>query len=477
MKTQKLPFIHLMKTPLNNYAYDVNTNTFIELGDKTYAYLEALLDSGDSALPAPVEVERSLDHLRSQGFFSSKRPKKIEHPQSSLLEYLLNENVKQMTLQLTQECNFRCSYCTYGAKDFQYQREHSSKRMSLETAFSAIDFFVAHSSNQDEVSVGFYGGEPLLEFEMIKTIVEYAEKKFWGKDLMFVITTNASLLTLEMAKFFSEHNVNLTISLDGTAEIHDRSRKFATTGSGTFAAIKKNLDEIRRELPAFSEKMSFNIVIDPRYSCNKLHTMFSEDDSFREATIMPTIIDDFFSTEKAIPSDIFVRESNHHRFKAYLALLGRYPQAKVSRVTQNFMSGTYARLELSLKMSTEVFDTMAPGGPCIPGEMRLFVSADGIFYPCERVSETSESMIIGNLRDGFDVEKARDALNIGQLTEEDCKNCWAIRHCMICVKHCDNNGELCAELKRSECDQVKREIEAQLREYLLLKDFNLSIKQ
>jgi len=123
----------------------------------------------------------------------------------------------------------------------------------------------------------------------------------------------------------------------------------------------------------------------------------------------------------------------------------------------------------------ELSDVTAPGGPCIPGGQRLFISADGDFYPCERVSETSEAMQIGNLNNGFDIAKAKNVLNIGQLTEEDCKNCWAIRHCQICVKHCDNNGSLCADFKRSQCEQIKDQVELQLKDYLFLKDFGVSI--
>jgi len=465
----------LMKTPLNNYAYDVNTNAFIELSNETYTYLQTLLECGNSDLPASEEVGHSLDHLRSQGFFSTKRPKKIEHGQSSLMEYQLHKNINQMTLQITQECNFRCSYCSYGAKEFQYQRDHSSKKMSLETAFRAIDFFVAHSTNQSDATVGFYGGEPLLEYEKIKTIIEYAEKKLFGKNLSFPITTNASLLTIEMARYFSEHNVSLTISLDGTPEIHDRSRKFAATGGGTFAAIKKNLDQIKNELPEFYEKFLFNIVVDPRYSCNNLHTLFNEDDTFKDSQILSTLIEDFFFIEKAIPSNAYIREDNIHRFKAYLSLFGRYPTDKVSRVAENSVFAGYSQLENNLSVAIELPDTMAPGGPCIPGGKRLFVSVNGTLYPCERVSETSDAVAIGNLSSGFDMENAIKVLNVGKLTEEDCKGCWAIRHCTICVKQCDNNGELCAELKRSQCEQIRQTTEAQLKEYLLLKDFNIPI--
>ena len=381
-----------------------------------------------------------------------------------------------MTLQVTQECNFRCSYCTYGAKDHQYQREHASKKMPLETAIKAIDFFAARSANQGEATIGFYGGEPLLEFEMIKALIEYAEKKFIGKSLSFSITTNASLLTLDIARYLSGHDVSLTISMDGAPEIHNRSRKFSETGGGTFSAIAKNLNEMKKELPEWFEKILINVVIDPRYPCDALHAFFSNDAALKKAQMMVTFVDDFFSLEKSYSSDVFALENNRHLFKAYLALLGRHATAKTSKVARQFVFAGLDQSEKRMKMSSGLFDSNAPGGPCIPGEKRLFVSADGLFYPCERVSETSESMIIGNLLDGFDVEKAKKVLNIGSLTEEEFKDCWAFRHCTICAKHCDNNGELCPELKESQCGGVRDSVLRGFKEYLLLKDFDVPIE-
>ena len=475
MNTQNLPFIHLMKTAMNNYAYDVNTNSFIELSDETYAYLETLLNSGDAEIPAPPDVAQSVERLRQNGLLSSKHPLKIEHSQSLFLENLLKKNVNQMTLQITQECNFRCAYCSYGAKDFQFQREHSAKRMSLETALKAVDFFAAHSIEVSDVALGFYGGEPLLELELMKDIVEYAEKKFFGKNLSFPITTNGALLTSEVVEYLSAHNFGITISLDGTSEVHDRSRKFAATGEGTFATIKKNIDEIKKYYPKLFESVMFNVVIDPRYPCNELHKFFTENPTFKDSQCTATLIEDFFFVEKVVVSDAYMREDNHHNLKMLLSLLGRYPRAKVSKVAETNTLTTYSKLESDLTVTPELSDVMAPGGPCIPGGQRLFVSVDGDFYPCERVSETSEAMKIGNLNNGFDISKAQKVLNVGQLTEEDCKNCWAIRHCQICAKHCDNNGHLCADIKLSQCEQIKRTVEFQFKEYLLLKDFGVPI--
>lgn len=476
MKTNELPFIHLIKTPMNNYAYDVNTNAFVKLSEETYVYLEEMQDKDDPNLPAPAGVEASLNHLKSQGFFSSKRPKKIEHNQCHVLEDRLSENVQAMTLQVTQDCNFRCTYCTYRASDFQYQREHAAKRMPLETAIKAIDFLAKHSGNQKGVNIGFYGGEPLLEFEMMKALIEYAEDQFLGKELTFNLTTNASLLTLEVAKFFLEHNVSISVSLDGTSKIHDRSRKFAATGEGTFDVVMKNLKDIKEALPQYwNERVSLIVVVDPRYPCDELHAYFGKDSFFEGVSISSMLIDDTFSVEKHLPSKAYMRTNDQHLFRAYLSILGKYPSDKVSKIAeQNFFFGLNSN-DINRKMTVSVSEVMAPGGPCIPGEQRLFVNVDGLLYPCERLNENSEAMIIGNLDDWFDIEKAKDILNVGALTEEDCKNCWAIRRCIVCAPLCDNNGVLCPELKRSLCDDIRRSVEHSLKDQLMLVDFGIPI--
>lgn len=254
------PFVHMLKTPLAKYAFDVNTNQLIQVNEELYDYLKKSSDASISSA-----AKKQLDFLTSHGYLSSKHPKKMKHYQSDLLEYQLNENVAQVTLQVTQQCNFRCSYCPYTTAEFDVQRKHNSNTMSYETAKAAVDFFAEHSANQNDVCVGFYGGEPLLEYDLIKAMVEYSEKIFKGKNLTFTVTTNGSLFTPENVKFFNEHNFNVMISLDGPPEVHDRSRKFAATGMGTFSVIAKNIQMIKEDFPEFFNKISFNIVIDPRY--------------------------------------------------------------------------------------------------------------------------------------------------------------------------------------------------------------------
>ena len=135
------------------------------------------------------------------------------------------------------------------------------------------------------------------------------------------------------------------ISLDGPPEVHDRSRKFAATGMGTFSVIAKNIQMIKEDFPEFFNKISFNIVIDPRYSCNDLHEMFNNSELFSDSNIRSTLIEDFFSYEKVISDEVYDIEQNIHEFKAYLSELGKYPKEKVSKIAYNNLHQNIARLK------------------------------------------------------------------------------------------------------------------------------------
>ncbi len=467
------PFIHVVRTPLCNYIYDVNTNMFVEVDEGTYQYLRKI-EQQERVLTEDVDecIGQNFQILREQGFLSSKRPKKIRHSQSGLEFYHLNENIAQMALQVTQQCNFRCAYCAYCASDFDFQRDHSAKRMSVETALSAVDFFAKRCANQDQPTIGFYGGEPLLEFPLIQRVTEYAEEKLYAKDLKFTVTTNASLLTPDMARFMSKHNFIVTVSLDGTPETHDRSRRFASNGRGSFSVIRHNLENLKEQ--GIELEILFNTVIDPRYPCDSLHELFSQDKFFGGAQIMSTLIDDKFSVEKTVPGEIFMRQDSCHAFKSYLSYRGVYDREKVSHVAYKILADIFQTFRIQMKPAVMLPDAAAPGGPCIPGQKRLFVSVDGNLYPCERVSETSLAMQIGNLKDGFDFKKVDKLLNIAQGTAEDCKDCWAFRHCTLCGRQSDNCGELSVDLRRSQCENVRAQVEDLFRDYLWMREFGIS---
>ena len=166
-----------------------------------------------------------------------------------------------------------------------------NKRMSVETAIAAIKFFYDHSLNSDSVTIGFYGGEPLLEYELIKQCVAYAEEIFAGKKLSFNMTSNATLLTEESVLFLAAHDFNLTISLDGPANIQNKNRIFAGSNRGTYETVMEKLDMVKEICPAFIKKISFNAVIDLKQDVSCTSEFFMSYDLVKEIGVSGNYVD------------------------------------------------------------------------------------------------------------------------------------------------------------------------------------------
>jgi uncharacterized protein len=160
-----VPFIKLFRTPNAGYFLDVNKNKIILISDRSYQYLSSVLSNIDNEICMPEE----LIELKSQGYLASESVvKEVRHVYSDSLALFLERKIGKVTLQLTQNCNFRCKYCIYTEKPNSKQRSHSAKRMEWITAKKAIDFLWLHSPDSTRVNIGLYGGEPLLEFQLIK---------------------------------------------------------------------------------------------------------------------------------------------------------------------------------------------------------------------------------------------------------------------------------------------------------------------
>lgn len=155
------------------YMYDANVNAFIVLSDTLYADLERYKKSNYT------ETTSAIEKLIDRGYLGDRVDFEMVHPMDATLEYSLERCIGTVALQVTQGCNLRCKYCAYSGN--YDNRVHSGKRISKETAFKAIDFLFAHSVDRERVSLGFYGGEPLLELDLIKECVEYAKKRVKAK--------------------------------------------------------------------------------------------------------------------------------------------------------------------------------------------------------------------------------------------------------------------------------------------------------
>ena len=113
-----------------------------------------------------------------------------------------------------------------------------------------------------------------------------------------------------------------------------------------------------------------------------------------------------------------------------------------------------------------------PGGPCLIGVHKFFVNADGNFYPCERVDESANVTKIGNIKSGFDFDRIRELLNIGKLTENECKNCWAFQFCIQCFRSAVDGDKLSKEKRLAKCKSSKMNAEESIKDYIVLKEYH-----
>ena len=465
------PFIKLLHTINAGYFYDVNRNQIVDISEESYQYLENLL-----ADQAVGEEPEEITCLRKAGYLSDHRVKKIEHQDSFYLAPLLERRVYSITLQLTQQCNFRCSYCVYNdVEDNIGQRKHSSKVMSGVVAKDAIIFLRDHSVDCSEVNIGFYGGEPLLCFDQLKELTLYAENIFKGKKCTFSITTNGSLLKGTVLDFLVEHQFGINISIDGPKEIHDANRVFQGSKLGTYETVYRNLMSIRERYPDYLENIYIHMVMDPKNDYDVIDR-FINDEDLTKIKVTTALLDDHYSLEKHPMTVDFQGKYQYQFFLSLLTDLHRLGREYPSKIAMDALSNIKKKND-SMTGNTHLPDVASPSGQCIPGEQRLFCDVEGNLYPCERVSETATCMRIGNIYDGFDIKQAYSLLNIATITEEDCIQCPAFQQCSLCISACESQGRISQQTRRNHCNDVVRQMDQSLRCFVLPKEYKNTYKR
>lgn len=457
------PFIHLLKSSFGNYLYDVNSNQIIRISSDIYEYL-----NGDNTCP-DAETLQCIEQLKTEGFLKADHVMISEHSVTECYSSFLKNNLSHVTLQVTQNCNLNCEYCVYSGN--YYNRQHSNKHMEWETAKKAIDYLVQHSQDADRLAISFYGGEPLLKFELIKKCVEYAEQEAEGRKILFNFTTNGTLLTKEKFSFLVTHDFKILISVDGPENIHDKHRKFSN-GNGSFATMIKNITILKKTYPEyFQQRVSFNTVLDPMNRFIEINQFFTINSIFENMAFSSSLINDNYAKNELEYSEIFIEEFEYEIFKLFLWKLGKLDREDVSPLILNYFS-THKRIATLMEdyHQDKVLWKNHRGGPCLPGVKKLFVSADGNLFPCERVSETSEAAHLGHIDQGVNLAKALEVLNIEQKTSEKCKKCWAYYFCDICVAKADDGSDISIKKINTLCMKTRMQVEQELLDYIALRE-------
>lgn len=461
-KKENQPFIHLFETPLGKYLYDVNTDKILKIDSEVYKVL------ADSEYLASDKTLKYIEDLKKRGYLSSNHVEKTKHPNTDLAETFLNNKLGYLILQVTQNCNLRCEYCIYSGN--YHTRKHSNKRMSFDIAKKAIDFFLEHSKERYEISFGFYGGEPLLEFELIKKCVEYIESITYGKKVHYSITTNGTLLKGNILKYIVDHDFLVTISLDGPKEVHNRSRLFVNSNIGSFDTIISNIEEIKKNAIEFYHKnVTFNCVMLGEESFSCVDNYFKGDELFKDVLFTMSTVSTSFSKNNFGLCDEFLQQHQYELFKLYLKRLGRLKDFQNSVL----LDGYFKRLDTFAFVKKVATRQKLPrewhrGGPCVPGYNRLFVTVDGDFLPCEKVCEIASISKIGSVDEGFLINKIKKILNIERFTEEACHNCWAYSECTSCIQCCDDKDDTITTNLLHRCKEVKFDVDNLMKDYTVL---------
>jgi len=455
------PFVHKFKTENNNYIYDVNTNQFIRVNCIIYDIIEDwnILRKEDIISKwrdkyKTEEIKKAIESIQlfvKKGYFSNYYPQKMWRPDFTNFKEFFNSNINILILNITEKCNLRCRYCVYSGI-YHYERTHSNRSMEWRIIEKSLNFYLFNNFfKAEDKYISFYGGEPLLEFEKIKNVVEYVSKNFKNK-YFFSMTINGTILTEEIIKFLIKNSFSLLISLDGPQLVHDKYR-VTKNGGPTFKKIIENLKLIEKlDSKYYQNNVSFSVTIAPGVSLLQIEEFFEnfvlvEGKDLQVNHVAP------FDTE-------FFKIFGNYDSK-YYEELGKIKEKYIKNRINNkepssLQKAIFEKILITIhKRSISRLSIAPANGICIPGERRLFVNIDGKFYPCERIGEF-KSFCIGDIEKGLNFKKIRNLMeNYIVNSEKECLKCWAVRLCDLCYQSIKKGSIISFERKKEWCKNHK----------------------
>lgn len=333
-----------------------------------------------------------------------------EDPYTEMLPVWTKQTVvKALCLHIAHDCNLRCSYCFAGTGEYMGHRS----LMSLEVGKKAVDFLIENSGNRRNLEVDFFGGEPLMNFDVVKGIVEYAreKEKESNKNFRFTITTNGILLDEEKRAYINENMHNVVLSLDGRKEINDEVRK-RIDGKGSYDRILpliKNMVDERGEKDYYVRGTFTRKNLD--FGADVLHLA---DLGFDQISVEPVVA--------AKDSGLDIRNED---LKAVCDEYERLAKEYVDR-RKNGQWFNFFHFMIDLE-----------GGPCIAKRLRgcgsgteyLAVTPEGELYPCHQFVGHKE-FNLGNVFDGLNGNPIREIFSDTNVyTKPQCNSCWAKFYC------------------------------------------------
>ena len=318
-------------------------------------------------------------------------------------------DIKALCLHIAHDCDLRCKYCFAGTGTFHGSRS----MMSEEVGKKALDFLVERSGTRENLEVDFFGGEPMMNFDVVKALVAHGrelERKH-GKVLHFTITTNAVTLTDDAIEFINKEMDNCVLSIDGRQQVHDFMRP-DEHGEGTFT---RALAGAKRLVSARGDK---DYYVRGTFTASNLDfaddVLAIADEGFEQVSVEPVVLpgaSPYALKEEHLPAI----------FKEYDRLLRLYLKRRKD-------GGWFSFFHFVVDLE---------GGPCLrkrltgcgAGYEYLAVTPEGDLYPCHQFVGR-EGYRLGNVRDGVLDEGIRERFAANcVVAKPECSACWAKFHC------------------------------------------------
>ncbi|GHU52184.1 thioether cross-link-forming SCIFF peptide maturase [Clostridia bacterium] len=345
--------------------------------------------------------------------------------------------IKALCLHLAHDCNLRCAYC------FADEGKFGGKTglMPKEVAHRAIDFVAQNSAGRQNLEIDFFGGEPLLNFDVLKDTVDYARNLQSGKNFHFTLTTNGLLLDAQKNQYINENMDNVVLSLDGRRSVNDKMRKTPSGAGSHDLILPKFLELIKNRDKDYYVRGTYTREnID--FSQDVLHLYKS---GFKHISVEPVVC----------TGDLSFRDEDLPKlYDEYEKLL--------DIVRENEIDFFHFNIDLS-------------GGPCVykrlagcgAGTQYLAVTPNGDFYPCHQLVG-NKKYLLGNVFEGI-TSPCGELHDLNVYSKEICKNCWAKFFCGGgCVANALNlNGDIYKPYEIG-CELQKKRIECALAHYCRL---------
>ena len=409
--------IHRYQKKGLNFVLDVNSGAVHLLDDISYA-VSGLLDEnmGDTCPQSIIDAlpDYTADEIREayDELYELKKAGQLfaQDDYIDVSRYIpVNAPVKALCLHIAHDCNLACRYC------FAEEGEYHGRRalMSYEVGKKALDFLIANSGNREHLEVDFFGGEPLMNWDVVKRLVEYgrSQEEAHHKKFRFTITTNGVLLNDDIMDFCNKEMSNVVMSLDGRKDVNDRMRPFRN-GSGSY---ELTVPKFQKFAKSRGQKDYYVRGTFTRHNLDfAADVLHYADLGFEQMSMEPVVSDpaeEYSIREEDIP--VILAE--------YDKLALEYIKRKKEGRGFNFF-----HFMLDLTAGPCVAKRMAG---CGSGTEYLAVTPWGDFYPCHQFVG-QEQFLMGNVDTGIVNTDIRDEFKTCNVyAKPGCKDCFARFYC------------------------------------------------